>query len=82
MWIIQYFDWAGTMDELEKFDKEVEKSCGEAEGVTFKGRFGPHNAKYHWVYLYKVESYNHFMNQKWPPRDYNKMTHLVLEVFG
>jgi hypothetical protein len=82
MWIIQYFDWGGTIDELEKFDKMIEKASEKAEGVKYKGRFGPHNAKYHWVYLYKVESYNHFMNTKWPERDYNKMTHLVIEVFG
>lgn len=82
MWIIQYFDWTGTIDELDKFDKLVEKASADNEGVTYKGRHGPHNRKYHWVYLFKVESYNHFMDVTWPTRDYNKMTHIVLEVFG
>ena len=82
MWVIQYFDWHGTMKELEELDKIVEKECEKAEGLKYKGRYGPHNRKYHWAYFYKAESYNHFnaMGQD-IPRDYNKMSHILTEIF-
>ena len=47
MWIIQYFDWLGTLEELEKLDKMVEKHLEKKEGVKYKGRYGPHNQKFH-----------------------------------
>lgn len=83
MWIIQYIDWEGTMEELEKWDKEVEKACEKTEGVKYKGRWGPHNKKYHWAYFFKAESFNHWMEMGPKlPRDYSKVSHLVMDYFS
>jgi hypothetical protein len=82
MWVIQYFDWQGTMEELEKFDKIIEKECEKIEGVKYKGRYGPHNKKYHWAYFYKIESYDKWMTMGSDiPRDYSKASHIVVDLF-
>ena len=82
MCVIQYFDWQGTMEELEKFDKVVVKECDKFEGVKYKGRYGPHNKKFHWAYFFKIESYDEFNKVGADiPRDYNKMSHIVIDLF-
>lgn len=82
MWVIQYFDWQGTTEELEKLDKLVEKDCDKLEGVKYKGRYGPHNKKFHWAYFYKTESYDQFNKVGADiPRDYQKASHIVNEIF-
>ena len=81
MYILQYFDWNGTLDELEEAEKMVKKIIDETEGVDFKGRYSPHNKKYHWVFMFKTDSYDALM-ATWPKmgRDYDKMTHAVMEI--
>lgn len=82
MWVIQYMDWHGTMEELEELDKYIEKDCKKIEGVEFVGRYAPHNVKYHWAHFFKVKDYNQFqkIGNDWP-RDYNKASHFVINVF-
>lgn len=82
MWVIQYFDWQGTMEELEEWDKLIEKECEKTEGVKFKGRYGPHNKKYHWAHFFKIDSYDKWMTLGQDmPRDYNKASHIVIDLF-
>ena len=82
MWVIQYFDWQGTMEELEEWGKIVEKECEKGEGVKYKGRYGPHNRKYHWAYFFKVDGYNQWNSLGQDiPRNYNKMSHAATEIF-
>ena len=83
MLVLQYFDWQGTIDELDKMEKSMKKIIDEADGVTFKGRYSPHNVKYHFAFLFKCDSYNH-LTATWPKmsRDYNKMSHAVMEILS
>ena len=74
--------WHGTMEELEKLDKEIKKACEETEGIEYEGRYGPHNKKYHWAHFFKIDSYDKWMAMgDTIPRDYNKMSHIVIDLF-
>jgi uncharacterized protein with von Willebrand factor type A (vWA) domain len=81
--VLQYFDYNGSMDDLEKRTKQVEKVANATEGVKFMGRYAPHNRKFHFVFVYEAESYNHMWNA-WNKleRDYNVMSHVVIELLG
>ena len=82
MRIIEYIDWEGTMDELKKWDKEVEKSCKETR-VKYMGRWGPHNKKYHWAYFFEAETFEKWMEMgRKLPRDYSKVSHLEMDYFS
>ncbi|MCX6655128.1 MAG: hypothetical protein NTY03_08410 [Candidatus Bathyarchaeota archaeon] len=48
MLIIEYFDWFGTQEELKKLDEDVKKACTEVKGVTYKGRYSPHQKMFQW----------------------------------
>jgi hypothetical protein len=47
------------------------------------GRYAPHNRKYHFVFMYEAESYNHMWNV-WNKleRDYDAMSPVVIELLG
>ena len=81
MWIIQYFDWAGTADELEKQTEIVKKACDEVDFVTFKAHTVPYNSKWHFAWIFKATSFDKFAKMGAEmPRDYNKMTHAEVEI--
>ena len=81
MRMIAYVDWHGTMDELEKYDKAIEKACKEL-GIKFHGRQAPHNKKYHWAYFYEADSFDDWMKTAAKiPRDYTKVSHMVIDYF-
>jgi hypothetical protein len=80
-----YFDWQGTSDELKEMDEHWKKGCEMVEGITFKGRYVPHQPKYHFVYIFKTDNYSKF-TEAWqksgaPQRDYSKVSHGSVHVF-
>jgi len=80
--VLAYFDWFGTAEELKEFDEQVKAACAEIDGVEEKGRYGPHNRKYHWVRIFETEKYPLGIDSKMPPRDYKKLTHWVTEILS
>jgi hypothetical protein len=86
MLMISYIDWFGTDEEFEKFKKVWEDACKEAKGVHSTKCYIPHTAKYHYAWFTKADSYADMMEANnialsKLPRDRNKMTHSVVEVF-
>ena len=83
MIVITYFDWFGTPEELEKFNEAWRKVCEEAEGVKSTKLYTSHQARYHYAWITKTDSYDAVSeaNSKMPPRDRNVMTHAVTEIF-
>lgn len=71
------------MEDLEESTKKVEEAVKTTDGVKFMGRYAPHNRKYHFVFMYEAESYNHMWNV-WNKleRDYDAMPHVVIELLG
>jgi hypothetical protein len=87
MYIIQYFDWMGTREELEEQTKLREKVCAEIDGVKYMGRKAPHNDKYHFAHFYEANDYNTFLNvfremAKHGERDYKKEVHTEMKIFS
>ena len=84
MIVLLYFDWFGTAKELKEFEEKMTAACAEAKGVGYKGRYAPDSRKFHFVYMFEVESYDRLfevlMGPKMPPRDYKKLTHGTFEV--
>ena len=84
MYILSYFDWFGPIEELEDLDKKFKKHFNGSEGVEWLGRFGPQNKKFHWTYFFKAKDFNAWVNRK-PvegfKRDYNVLTHNIVEYF-
>ena len=80
MIVLAYFDWFGPSEELKERDKQVKAACAETEGLEYKGRYGPHNSKYHWVRIVETDKYP--LPASPVPRDYNEMTHWVAELFS
>lgn len=84
MIVLLYFDWFGTAEELKESEKKQIAAFAQADGVKYKGRYAPDNRKFHFVYMFEVESYEKLleflMGPKMPPRDYKKLTHGVFEI--
>jgi len=82
--VLLYFDWFGTAEELKKSEEKLTAACAELDGVEYKGRYAPDNRKYHFVWLFEVESYDKLLEvltgPKAPPRDYKKLTHGTFEI--
>jgi len=82
--VLLYFDWFGTAEELKELDEKVMAACAKVEGVEYRGRYAPDNRKYHFVWLFEVESYDKLSEvltgPKAPPRDYKKLTHGTFEM--
>ena len=81
-----YFDWFGNQEELKEMDKYWKKACDKVEGITFKGRWVPHQPKWHYVYIFDTDDYMKF-NEAWlksgaAPRDYSKFTHGSVHVLS
>ena len=84
MIVLLYFDWFGTAEELKDGEEKLTAACAEVGGVNYKGRYYPHNRKYHFVYLFEVESFQKLLEavEKMPPRDYKKLTHGEFEILA
>lgn len=84
MIVLLYFDWFGTAGELKALEEGLKIACAEAEGVEYKGRYAPDNRKFHFVYMFEVESYDRLFEvltgPEMPPRDYTKLTHGTFEI--
>jgi hypothetical protein len=82
--VLLYFDWFGTVEELEEFEEEAAIVYAEEDGVEFKGRYAPDNRKFHFVYVYETDSYGRLlevlMGPEMPPRDFKKLTHGTFEI--
>ncbi len=75
-----YFDWFGTAEELKELDEAIKAYSDEHDGIKYKGRYGPHGRKFHWVRIFETDTYP--LPPAPRPRDYNKQTHVVLEIFS
>ena len=84
MIVITYFDWFGTPEDLEKNKEAWKKACEETEGIKSTKLYTSHQARYHYAWITKTESYDKIMEAwaKLPPRDRNAMTHAVIEAFS
>ena len=85
MMVLLHIDWAGTPEELKELDEAYKKACEKTEGVDYKGRLVPWNAKYHFTYFLEMDDirglYN--MNQNMVfDRDYVMMTHGEYEIYS
>ena len=84
MIVLLYFDWFGTVKELEEFEEEAAIVYAKEDGVEFKGRYAPDNRKFHFVYVYETYSYGRLlevlMSKQMPPRDFKKITHGTFEI--
>jgi len=82
--VLLYFDWFGTAEELKEMEEKMTAACAEVGGVEYEGRYAPDNRKYHFVYVFEVESYDKLLevltSPKMPPRDYKKLTHGTFEI--
>jgi len=82
--VLLYFDWFGSTEELKEMEEVLTAACAKAAGVEYKGRYAPDNRKFHFVYVYNVESYEKLLevllDPKMPPRDYKKLTHGMFEI--
>ncbi len=84
MFVITYFDWFGEPEELKELKEAWKKICEETDGVKYKGLWTSHQARYHYAWFTKADSYGKLMeaNNKMPPRDRKKLTHAVTEIFN
>ena len=82
MLVLLYFDWFGTAEELKEGEEKMAATCAKVDGVEYKGRYYPHNRKYHFVYLFEVESFQKLLETVGAktPRDYKKLTHGEFEI--
>lgn len=80
MLVLAYFDLFGTAEELKEQDEAIKAYCAEHDGLEYKGCYGPHNSKYHWVRIFETDKYP--LPPSSQPRDYKKMTHWVAEILG
>ncbi len=85
MYIVSSFDFFGGDAELKKWDKAWKKACEETDGISYRGRYTSHQARYHWCYLYEIEGCDLFMAamSKIPlERDRNVTTHNIIEILS
>jgi hypothetical protein len=85
MLLISSFDFFGDEALLKKWDAAWKKACEETKGITYKGRYASHQARYHYCYIYESDSYDKLMEAFGKismKRDYNVITHNVLEAFN
>jgi len=82
--ILLYFDWFGTAEELKEREEKMTVACAKVDGVEYKGRYYPHNRKYHFVYLFEAESFQKLLETVGAetPRDYKKLTHGEFELLA
>ena len=79
MKILLYFDWVGTKKGLREHDKKMQKSCIET-GVEHEGLYGSMNEKWNYVWVFKANSFDHFLEMsRKVPRPVH-MVHYITEL--
>jgi len=68
-----------TRKDLKEHDKKMQKSCIET-GVDHEGLYGSMNAKWNYVWVFRANSFDHFleMSRKVPRPMF--MTHYITEL--
>jgi len=56
MWILHYFNWAGTPAEFKEFANTVKTEFAKSEGVSLIGIFIP-TSEWHYVIVWDVMTY-------------------------
>ncbi len=56
MWILHYFNWAGTPAEFKEFTNTVKTEFAKSEGVNLLGVFTP-TSEWHYVIVWDVTAY-------------------------
>jgi hypothetical protein len=56
MWVLHYFNWAGTSEEFKEFAGRIKSQVDGAEGVNLLGIFVP-TSEWHYVIVWDVTSY-------------------------
>lgn len=51
-------DYYGDDAGLKAYDEAYKKACAETDGIKYKGRYSSHQARYHWTYFFKSDSYD------------------------
>jgi len=83
MLVILYYDWFGTTKALDEWKTAWEKACTDTKGITKCKHYTSHQARYHYAYIMKMESYDNVMEAMGKmtiERDRAALTHTVLEV--
>jgi hypothetical protein len=78
------FDYFGDEAGLKKWDEAYKKACEETDGIKYKGRYSSHQARYHWAYILKADSYDklsEIFGKIKIVRDRKLMSHAVIEAF-
>lgn len=82
--IIFYFDYGGTQEQLEDFLDGWKKAADKTEGVKFVAHWIPHTSKWHHAVFYEAESYAK-VRESWRSlgrdRDYSLMKHGAIDLF-
>jgi hypothetical protein len=85
MLVILYYDWFGTTEALDEWKTAWEKACTDTEGIKKCKHYTSHQARYHYAYIMKMDSYDNVMEAMGKmtiKRDRNVSTHTVLEIFS
>lgn len=80
-----YYDWFGTVKALDEWKTAWEKACKDTERITSCKHYTSHQARYHYAYIMKMDSYDgvmEAMGKMTIKRDRNANTHTVLEIFS
>ncbi len=56
MFVLHYFNWAGTPEEFKDFANTIKNQFGGAEGVNLVGIFIP-TSEWHYVIIWNVAMY-------------------------
>ena len=83
MLVILYYDWFGTTKALDEWKTAWEKACTDTEGIKKCKHYTSHQARYHYAYIMKMDSYDNVMeamDKMTIERDRSAMTHSVLEI--
>ena len=83
MLVVLHYDWFGSKEALYKWDAAWAKACKDIEGISSCKKYTSHQARYHYSWIMKMDSYDRIMEalDKMPERDRNALTHSVLEIF-
>lgn len=87
MYILEHFDWFGSIEELAKMDRKYKEMFDGSKGIEFLGRHVPGNKKYHWTYFYKAKDFATWVTEfseadfSWYKRDIKVHTHAEMEYY-
>jgi hypothetical protein len=56
LFVLTYFNWAGTPEEFKEFANRVKSEFNEAEGIGLIGIFIP-SSEWHYVLVWNVTAY-------------------------